>query len=215
MNKLTGILVSVILIIFAILLYTQAAPKSDDITKELPPQQTNEFQALDLSTTHSTSSGQTTTGPQPTVGVEEGLKASYSATIVTTKGNIVITMISQTAPNTIANFLKKAESNFYNNLTFHRVEDWVIQGGDPKGNGTGGGQMQTEINDLSFQRGSVGVARGNNINISNDAQFFITKTDAPWLTQKYTNLGTVTEGMDVVDKIKKGDRILKIMVDKF
>ncbi|MCL5009971.1 MAG: peptidylprolyl isomerase, partial [Patescibacteria group bacterium] len=98
-------------------------------------------------------------------------------------------------------------------LIFHRVENWVIQGGDPNGNGTGGGPMPTELNNKPFVIGSLGVARGGNINISNNAQFFITKTDASWLNGKYTNFGIVTSGMDVVNKIKVGDKILGISVN--
>ena len=113
-----------------------------------------------------------------------------------------------------ANFINKAENKLYNNLTFHRVEDWVIQGGDPKGNGMGGGQMQTEINNKPFIVGSLGVARGSNINISNDMQFFIVKQEAAWLNGKYANFGIVTEGMDVVEKIEVGDKILSITVEK-
>ncbi len=111
------------------------------------------------------------------------------------------------------NFICKANSIYYKNLAFHRVEDWVVQGGDPKGNGTGGGQMLTEINDKPFIVGSLGVARGSNPQISNDSQFFITKTDASWLNNQYTNFGEVTDGMDVVNKIAIGDKILSISVD--
>ena len=96
---------------------------------------------------------------------------------------------------------------------FHRVEDWVIQGGDPTGTGSGGGQMQTEINSKPFVTGSLGVARGGDPRISNDSQFFIVKSDAAWLNQQYTNFGIVTEGMDVVNKIQIGDKILGITIE--
>lgn len=149
----------------------------------------------------------------PTFGVEEGLKATYSATIVTSKGDIVLTIFGQYAPNTVKNFIDKADKDFYKNLTFHRVEDWVIQGGDPKGDGTGGGLMQTEINQLPFETGSVGVARGGDIRISNDSQFFIAKSEASWLNGQYTNFGKVESGMSVVNKIEKGDKILDIIIE--
>lgn len=150
------------------------------------------------------------TGAQPTFGVEEGVKASYSATIKTSKGTITATIFGKDAPRTVKNFLTKSKSGFYNNLTFHRVEDWVVQGGDPKGNGTGGGLMQTEINALPFVEGSLGIARGADIRVSNDSQFFITKSEAPHLNQQYTNFGIVTEGMEVVNSMKIGDKILSI-----
>lgn len=139
---------------------------------------------------------------------------SATATIYTEKGNIVLLLYSDDAPKTVTNFVSKATSGFYNNLTFHRVEDWVIQGGDPKGDGTGGGNMPTELNKKPFVVGSLGVARGQDINISNDSQFFITKKDASWLNKQYTNFGIVKEGMDVVNKIEIGDKILKITVEE-
>lgn len=145
-------------------------------------------------------------------GVEPGLKASYSAVIKTTKGDIEILLSTRDAPRTVANFLDKSERGFYKNLTFHRVEDWVVQGGDPDGNGTGGGLMQTELNNLQFVPGSLGVARGGDIRVSNDSQFFITKTESPHLNQQYTNFGIVTNGMDVVNKIAIGDKILGIII---
>lgn len=135
------------------------------------------------------------------------------ATIKTTKGDIVLSLYSKDAPKTVENFVNKAKSGFYNNLTFHRVEDWVIQGGDPKGNGTGGGNMPTELNDKPFVIGSLGVARGQEIKISNDAQFFITKKDASWLNKQYTNFGMVEKGMDVVSNIQIGDKILRISTE--
>lgn len=137
-----------------------------------------------------------------------------SAVIKTTKGDITITLFADVAPKTVANFAKKAESKFYDNLTFHRVEDWVIQGGDPVGNGTGGGSLDTELSDKPFDVGAVGVARGGDIKVSNDAQFFITKTDASWLNNQYTNFGQVVSGMDVVTSMAIGDKILEITLEK-
>ncbi len=136
-----------------------------------------------------------------------------TATITTSKGEIIIELFPEAAPNTVKNFAEKAENNYYNDLTFHRIEDWVVQGGDPVGNGTGGGSMPTELNNNPFIKGSVGVARSGNIEISNDSQFFITKTEAPWLDQQYTNFGQATEeSMDVVESLSIGDKILSISV---
>lgn len=140
----------------------------------------------------------------------EQTPVATQATIKTSKGDIVIKLYPEEAPNTVNNFITKAASGFYENLTFHRVEDWVIQGGDPDGNGTGGGSMPTELNDVPFKTGSVGVARGGNIQISNDAQFFICTTDCAWLTGQYTNFGEVIQGMDVAKQIAIGDKILAI-----
>lgn len=160
--------------------------------------------------------GQTTTNTEeiaPTFGVEESVKASYSAVIKTSKGDIDLTLFGKDAPRTVKNFIDKAKSGYYKGLVFHRVEDWVIQGGDPKGDGSGGGKMQTEINNQSFVEGSLGVARGGDIKISNDSQFFITKSEASWLNGKYTNFGVVTKGMDVVKSMAIGDKILGIEIE--
>lgn len=137
---------------------------------------------------------------------------SETAIIKTAKGDIEIVFYSKDAPNTVQNFVQKAKSGFYNNLIFHRVEDWVIQGGDPLGNGTGGGNMPVEFNNKPFVVGAVGVAsRGDNV-VQNDSQFFIVKTDAQFLNGKYTNFGIVTKGMDVVNKIEIGSKILGITI---
>lgn len=143
------------------------------------------------------------------IGPEEVL-APKEATIETTEGNITVELFATEAAKTVNNFAHKAQSGFYKGLDFHRVENWVIQGGDPLGNGTGGGTMPTELNSEPFVVGSLGVARGSDINVSNDSQFFITKTDASWLNNQYTNFGKVISGMDVVNKIKIGDKILGI-----
>ena len=141
------------------------------------------------------------------------LNASISATIKTSKGDIDLILFGDQAPNTVRNFILKADTNYYNGLIFHRVEDWVIQGGDPKGDGTGGGQMAAEQTTKPFVTGSLGVARGSNPQINNDSQFFITKSDASWLDGQYTNFGIVTSGMDVVNNIQIGDKILGITIN--
>lgn len=153
--------------------------------------------------------------PTPEPATVPGPVASISATVETSKGNIVLTLFTDAAPKAVANFVQKAKSGYYNGLDFHRVENWVIQGGDPLGNGTGGKDMTTELNSKPFITGSLGVAAHpgpNGQNINNDSQFFITKTDASWLNGQYTNFGIVTSGMDVVDKIQIGDKILGIII---
>lgn len=135
-----------------------------------------------------------------------------SAIIRTSKGTITLELYPDVAPNTVKNFIEKATSGYYENLIFHRVEDWVVQGGDPDGNGTGGGEMATELSDKPFVIGSLGVARGQDIKISNDSQFFITTKDSSFLNGQYTNFGIVTSGMDVVDQMQIGDKILSIEV---
>ena len=137
-------------------------------------------------------------------------------TVVTLKtkyGPIALKLYSKETPNTVGNFLKKVNSGFYNNLTFHRVEPgFVVQGGDPKGNGTGGGKITSEINTLAFKRGSLGLARGPVKAESNDSQFFIclATESCSHLTNEYVNFGEVLSGMEFVDQITVGDKILEL-----
>lgn len=123
-----------------------------------------------------------------------------------------VQLFPQIAPRTVANFEKKANSGYYDGLTFHRLEDWVVQGGDPKGDGTGGGTIRTELNKQPFIPGSFGMARGNDINYTNDSQFFIVLKQVFGLDEQYTNLGQLIEGAEIVAQIKKGDLIKSIRV---
>src|SRR5262249_54213034 len=109
----------------------------------------------------------------------------------------------------------KSRACFYDGLVFHRVEPgFVVQGGDPLGNGTGGkNTLATEPNDLPFTKGAVGIARGNDPKISNDAQFFICIGQCLFLNGLYTNFAQVTEGQDVADNVKIGDRIKSIRIE--
>lgn len=141
---------------------------------------------------------------------EEIAIMSEKVTIKTSRGDIVLKLYPDATPQTVKNFLTKATSDYYQGLIFHRVEDWVIQGGDPLGNGTGGGEMPTELSDTPFLEGSLGVARGGDIRISNDSQFFICTKDSEFLTGQYTNFGEVIEGMDVVKSTQIGDTIVAI-----
>lgn len=147
--------------------------------------------------------------PAAPIGPQEVL-APTTATISTSKGDVTVQLFATEAAKTVNNFAQKAKSGYYKNLIFHRVEDWVVQGGDPLGNGTGGGQMATELNSEPFGVGSLGVARGSDVQISNDSQFFITKTAASWLNNQYTNFGKVISGMSIVNQLQIGDKILGI-----
>ena len=135
-----------------------------------------------------------------------------SVQLKTSRGDITLKLYPDKAPGTVKNFIDKAKSDYYKDLTFHRVEDWVVQGGDPDGNGTGGGQMATELNNETFKLGSLGVARGGDIRISNDSQFFICTKDCGFLTGQYTNFGEVTQGLDVATSMQIGDTITGIKV---
>jgi cyclophilin family peptidyl-prolyl cis-trans isomerase len=133
---------------------------------------------------------------------------TVAATLHTTHGAIDLELFAEDAPTTVANFLKLASEGFYDGVIFHRViPDFMIQGGDPTGTGTGGPgyEFEDEINDHRIIRGALAMANaGPN---TNGSQFFIVTTvAAPWLDGKHTVFGRVTNGMDVVDAISDLDR---------
>ncbi|OGY58138.1 MAG: hypothetical protein A3D47_00355, partial [Candidatus Colwellbacteria bacterium RIFCSPHIGHO2_02_FULL_43_15] len=138
-------------------------------------------------------------------------KEIIKATINTDKGAIVLNLYPNAAPKTVENFVTKAKAKYFDGLKFHRVEDWVIQGGDPLSRdaskeaqwGTGGGNIDTELSPFPFIEGALGVARGQDIKVSNDSQFFIVTKDSNFLDNQYTLFGQVVEGMDVVKKVAK------------
>jgi peptidyl-prolyl cis-trans isomerase B (cyclophilin B) len=142
------------------------------------------------------------------------LTGNPQVTLKTSKGDITIEMRPDVAPKTVANFLTKFTNGYCEGKTFHRVEDWVVQGCDPLGNGTGGNDsLPTETSSESFLIGGVGVARkANPKEISNDSQFFIVKKDSQFLDGEYTYFGKVISGMDVVNKLAVGDKILSSTV---
>ncbi len=128
-------------------------------------------------------------------------------------GRVVIELRPDIAPVTVENFVKLAKQGFYDGLTFHRViSGFMIQGGCPQGNGTGGpgytikGEFEANgiKNDLKHSRGVISMARAMNPN-SAGSQFFIMHQDAPHLDGQYAAFGTVTEGMDIVDEIADCD----------
>ena len=142
--------------------------------------------------------------------------AAQTVTIQTTQGNVAIEVYPDKMPVTVANFEKLVKSNFYNGLTFHRVEDWVIQGGDPKGDGTGGPGWTIPLEtspDLKNVRGAVAMARSQDPD-SAGSQFYILKRDAAWLDGQYAVFGRVIQGMDVVDQIKAGDKMESVSWDQ-
>ena len=136
-----------------------------------------------------------------------------NATLQTNHGAIDIELFDEDAPKTVENFKKLAQDGFYDGVIFHRViTDFMIQGGDPTGTGSGGPgyQFEDEFNDHKIERGALAMANaGPN---TNGSQFFIVTADAcPWLDGKHTVFGRVTSGMDVVTEIEQvetgpGDR---------
>jgi peptidyl-prolyl cis-trans isomerase B (cyclophilin B) len=137
------------------------------------------------------------------------------AVIETDKGTIKFRFFTADAPNTCDNFIKLADKGFYNGLTFHRVEpNFVIQGGDPNGNGSGGPgyNIKAEFNKNPHLEGSVAMARAADPD-SAGSQFYICLAPAPFLDGKYTVFGQVTEGLDVVHKIAIGDKMNKVYIE--
>ena len=138
---------------------------------------------------------------------------SIKAIIQTDKGEISLQLFENDAPNTVENFVKLAKDGFYDGLTFHRViPDFVIQGGCPKGDGTGGPgySIKCEINDNKHGEGALSMAHaGKN---TGGSQFFITHSPQPHLDGVHTVFGKVNKGMNVVNEIKPGDVIRKVQV---
>jgi cyclophilin family peptidyl-prolyl cis-trans isomerase len=141
---------------------------------------------------------------------------TYSVTVHTSRGDFVIKLVEpKTAPQTVNNFVYLAQNHFYEGLTFHRVvAGFVVQGGDPLGNGTGGPayKLPDESNPSKWPRGTVGMA-SSAAGVSG-SQFFITIGNAPFLAGNgvYNHFGEVVSGMDVVDKIQVGDTMRSLDV---
>jgi len=154
--------------------------------------------------------------------LEDGLYANLH----TNQGDIIIKLAFEKTPLTVINFVGLAEGTkhsniqigkpFYNGLKFHRVIDnFMIQGGDPKGNGTGGPGYKfiDEITDLTHDTGGI-LSMANSGPNTNGSQFFITHEATPWLDGKHTVFGHVVKGMSVVNTIKKDDFIRKVFIER-
>ena len=143
------------------------------------------------------------------------------ATFETARGTIVADLFDEEAPDTVANFEKLANSKFYDGTRFHRViNNFMVQGGDPYskdandprvGTGGPGYKIKAEFNKQPHVRGVVAMARSSDPD-SAGSQFYITLAPANFLDGKYTVFGKVVSGMDVVDKIKKGDKMKSVKI---
>ena len=142
---------------------------------------------------------------------------TYTATLDTSRGRIVCELFVKDAPKTVNNFVFLAREGFYDGTVFHRViADFMIQGGDPTGTGTGGPgyrfEDETKNNPNRHARGVLSMANaGPN---TNGSQFFITHVETPWLDGKHTVFGRVLSGQDVVDSVKQGDQLTKVSIEE-
>lgn len=135
--------------------------------------------------------------------------------ITTNKGDIVFTFYPDDAPQHSAAFLKLAENGFYDGLKFHRVEPgFVVQGGDPDGNGTGGPgyRLKAEFNARPHVRGTVAMARSTSPD-SAGSQFYICLDDARFLDKQYTVFGQMIDGFETLDAIRVGDVMQKVSIE--
>ena len=142
-------------------------------------------------------------------------KKTYKVTIETIRGPIVLDLYPEHAPKTVNNFVFLVNQGYYDGVTFHRViADFMIQGGDPTGTGRGGPgyKFEDEVkgNPLRHETGVLSMANaGPN---TNGSQFFITHSPQPHLDGKHTVFGKVTSGMEVVNAVRQGDKMIKVVV---
>lgn len=149
----------------------------------------------------------------PEMGIDAA--KSYTATIETTKGTIVLQLDAKSAPRTVNSFVFLARDKFYDGIIFHRViPDFMVQGGDPTGTGRGGPGYRFEDefagNPNKHERGVISMANAGPG--TNGSQFFITHVPCGWLDGKHTVFGKVLSGLDVVDSIQQGDSMTSVTI---
>lgn len=215
MNKIVLFIFIVVVVVFGILFVANITKENPNKKDTIPP-----LPSINpiISSTLDQTTPKVNLTPTPTF---IPMTNASKAIIKSTKGNIEIVFYSKDAPKTVTNFATLAKNGYYTNLTFHRVEDWVIQGGDPTGSGAGGYSIygetfEDELNASTssykegYKEGVVAMAnRGPN---TNGSQFFILTKDYP-LDPNYTIFGKVTKGMDVVKQIQKGDKMTEVIIN--
>jgi peptidyl-prolyl cis-trans isomerase B (cyclophilin B) len=142
-------------------------------------------------------------------------KKNYQVTMETSKGVIEIQLFPQYAPKTVNNFVFLIREGFYDGVVFHRViSNFVIQGGDPTGTGTGGPgyRFEDEFKGNPLRHGTGFLSMANAGPGTNGSQFFITHSPQPHLDNKHTVFGQVTKGMEVVNAIRQGDKMVTVTV---
>jgi peptidyl-prolyl cis-trans isomerase B (cyclophilin B) len=151
---------------------------------------------------------------KPPMSIDES--KTYRVTVETSKGPVVMDLMPSLAPTTVNNFVYLARQGYYDGLTFHRyVENFVIQGGDPTGTGSGGPGYKFEDEPVkgSYREGAVAMANsGPN---TNGSQFFICNSDCQQkLTPSYNQFGYVVDGIDVVKQLRQGDKMVTLTVEE-
>lgn len=145
----------------------------------------------------------------PETAAAEEKATAYADIAILDYGTVTVALCGEAAPETVENFVSLAQSGFYDGLTFHRImEGFMMQGGDPNGNGTGGSEQTITgefsangiENPLSHTRGAISMARAQPFD-SASSQFFIVQADSTFLDGQYAGFGFVTEGMEIVDQI--------------
>jgi cyclophilin family peptidyl-prolyl cis-trans isomerase len=150
----------------------------------------------------------------PDLAVDSNGLSKATVVLNTTEGVIKFKFYPQDAPETVNRIIELVNAGFYNGLTWHRVvPGFVVQGGDPLGNGTGGSgkKLKAEFNNRRHIEGTVAMARGGDKD-SADSQFYFSLGTFPHLDHSYTVFGQVIEGMDVVRKLKVGDKIVSMII---
>ena len=142
---------------------------------------------------------------------------TYTATIQTNRGDIVIDLYADKVPNTVNNFVALARDGFYDGVSFHRViADFMVQGGDPTGSGRGGPgyRFNDEFHPELVHDGPGVLSMANAGPNTNGSQFFITHVATNWLNNKHSVFGRVRSGQDVVDAIQQGDVMEKVEIEE-
>ncbi len=142
---------------------------------------------------------------------------SYTATIQTNRGNIVIDLYADKVPNTVNNFVALARDGFYDGISFHRViADFMVQSGDPTGSGRGGPgyRFNDEFHPELVHDGPGVLSMANAGPNTNGSQFFITHVATNWLDNKHSVFGKVSSGQDVVDAIQQGDVMERVEIEE-
>ena len=166
--------------------------------------------------------GTVSSGATPTIGLATSRPTATPSTNTASRatvelakgGSFTFTLRPDKAPQTVARFVGKARSGFYNDLTFNQAEDYFVVGGNPTGFAfTAANQVPSEYNDLPFVTGTVAIQRGSDPSRMSDSEFFVLKVDVRDWDTMYANFGLVTAGMDVVRGINVGDKMKAIRIE--